>query len=257
VIESTTHYYITYIWYHAIDFKAFGHSHDLENIWTVVEKGRGAEDRLIAQITNVHGYPMIYAPSADREQRWREKVSHGLAWRVFPFLDAHSRVHREVSAEYFEDSKSQRLSVFVSSRSHAIYGWSREAWMDGRGSGGVFVERSCRSCQDSIALKSSDRSFTYQLRSWDQAMKRMRASWESLSSNDNPLPRYLPAGYEEQMPRANLFHTTSFKTPHRLADPIWMHTWFEGDPLIARASYLYNPYFSAQATWAQALFSRR
>jgi hypothetical protein len=65
VIESTTHYYITYIVYHAVDFKAFGHAHDLENVWTVVEKKKSGPDELIAHITNVHGFPMIYSPPID------------------------------------------------------------------------------------------------------------------------------------------------------------------------------------------------
>lgn len=252
VIESATHYYITYIIYHAIDFKIFGHAHDTENIWTIVKKGTSPYGSLVAQITNVHGYPMVYAPDTNLESEWRTKVNFPTQMRLFPFIDSYSLSHREGAPEYIKRAHSLSFQAFISSRSHAIYKWSKEAWKKGQGSGGVYLPENCLECLQQQGSTVKDQIFTYRLENWDS----------TVSSLFKPVAgrylSYLPAGYEELIPKANLFHTTSFKTPHRLADPIGMHVWFSGTHEGISPNYLYNPYIKKSPSfWASWELSRK
>jgi len=255
VIESATHYYITYVVYHAIDFKIFGHAHDTENIWTVVKKDGSPFGSLVAQITNVHGYPMVYSPNPTLEADWRAKVHFPLQSRVFPLFDTYSLSHRDGPAEYIQRKNTQSLQVFISSRSHAIYKWSRAAWKEGEGSGGVYLPEKCTECLQQQGSTVKDRLFTYRLENWDRTVNNLFQKVGGMYSG------YLPPGYEEIIPKANLFHTTSFKTPHRLADPIGMHVWFAGSHEGISPTYLYNPYIkkspSLWASWEYNRFSKK
>ncbi len=246
VIESSTHYYITYIVYHAIDFKVFGHAHDTENVWTVLEKSqiRGEPPQLVAHITNVHGFPMIYAPDSERELRWRSRIEYGAAAKMLPWLDAHSRRHRQGDAEYVRRPRSKSLRAFIATRSHAIYKANTSAWLSGYGEGGVYLPVGCLECFSDLRAKPTDQVFEYRLLSWDQTIRELRENSSVLVASTERYPRHLPPGYDEYLPKANLFHTTSFKTPHRLADPIRMHIYFEGSLVGIAFDYLYNPYLS-------------
>ncbi len=246
VIESMTHYYITYVVYHAIDFKSFGHAHDTENIWTVIKKTAAPYGSLVAQITNVHGYPMVYSPDPVLEAEWRAKVNFPMQMRIFPLLDAYSLSHRDGPAEYIQRENTKSLQIFISSRSHAIYKWSRKAWKEGQGSGGVYLPEKCVECLQQEGSTAKDRVFIYKLENWDRTVN---ALFQQASSR--AFPGYMPPGYEEIIPKANLFPTTSFKTPHRLADPIGMHVWFTGTHEGISGNYLYNPYIKkSPSLWA-------
>lgn len=65
LIETKTHYYISYILYHAYDTKSDPpHSQDGEELWEVIRKVPGGAILGVLEyfVTNAHGYPEIYSP---------------------------------------------------------------------------------------------------------------------------------------------------------------------------------------------------
>lgn len=260
LIETSTHYYLNYILYHAVDFKVFGHAHDTENVWVIVEKDGSSFGRLVAHVTNVHGYPMIYAPDEARERAWRSKVSYRLVQKILPLIDRHSKEHRAGRAEYVERAASKAFKAFVSSRSHAIYKLSSKAWKEGKGGGAIYAPQSCVECLEKNHAGSFDQVFQYELVSWDKLFQELRnrdlsesaqifakdQNLKKRGSGTAMLPMYLAAGIGENAPKANLFFQASFKTPFQLSHPAAMHAWFEGSDKGISYTYLFNPYFIPQ-----------
>lgn len=265
VIETETHFYINYILYHALDLNPKGHVHDTENIWTVVVKDGSPYGKLVMQITNAHGYGMIYGPRELEEKEWRDRLRPRFGLRALPYLDRYSIEHdKEGRPEYIRRAHSESFKVFVATKSHAIYKFHSAAW-ESRIPGVIYVSESCDDCMVAAHEQAGGGLVrTYQLQSWDSLMEKYFSSKKSpgtsglemlfveearrftpLSAFYRPrlLPAYLAPGLEEGQPRANLFYCNSFQGPGNLSDPASIHEYFaaESNETISH-TYLFNPY---------------
>jgi len=270
VIETKTHYYINYVLYHAIDVNVAVHSHDTENIWTIVQKDHTQFGHLVAQVTNAHGYPMIYSPHPERQNRWRNKLHFTLEQKIMYLLDKNSKDHNLASGvEYLQRDGSQSLKVYVAPRSHAIYKFNSVAWKKDKTTGAVYVPIACATCRAQIKEEAKGSSiFQYELVNWDHVMRThpinssMFDMREEKSSAANTagvrtgFPGLLVPGFGEKKAEVDLFYALHFKTPFALSDPAHVQIFFEGSPEGISREYLYNPYYREpiyKSAWAALL----
>lgn len=261
VIETLSHYYINYFLYHAVDLKKFGHAHDTENVFTIVEKDGSPYGRLVSQITNAHGYPMIYAPNETEQNAWRARVNKAFAMAVMSEMDRFSKDHHERGfVEYIQRPAARSLMTFVSSRSHAIYKFNSSAWREGRGMGAIYIPPACPECRALANQYSHLGLFEYHLVNWDEIFfesmekspnvfvrRREGASALSFFSNQvRDLPDHIVPGLGELTPRVNLFHSLRFRSPYPLALPAAVHSWFNQSKEGISFHYLHNPYIQMQ-----------
>lgn len=254
VIETESHWYINYIIYHAVDLNIFPHTHDTENIWTIVEKGQNFFGNLVMHVTNAHGYPMIYGPDVSEELEWRKRAGGGIGRYFLSWLDRFSKEHHEGRPEYVLNKAGGRhILLFVSSKTHAVYKFSSAAWSQGKGSGYVYVPQSCGVECEHIGsdLANPSPRIPYVLVNWDELHSRFLNSNDvftdrkNLNANLNQadfFPRFLAPGFGENEARALLFHASSFKTPYKLSDPAKVHYFLSGSSRGISFRYIYNPY---------------
>ena len=260
LIETDSHYYINYFIYHALDTNAEGHVHDTENIFTIVEKTPGQKvGRLVAHITNAHGYPIIYGPNSFLTQAWRSKVvKNGFASKILASMDQYSEAQDAGPTEYIERAQGSRsIKVFSSRRSHAIYKLNEAALNDIDETGYVYLPEQCEECTTDSLAKKGEGVREYQLVDWDELMEKLltlkdenfvftaTALGEKLPGSiyrERDLPENLREAENETEARVNLFYTNTFKTPSRLSDPASVHAFFASDDKNISHHYIFNPY---------------
>lgn len=268
VIESESHYYINYIFYHAIDAGAEGHVHDTENLLTIVQKDNSVYGRLTMTISNAHGFGMIYGPSAEMADRWRSQIPFESSRNFLPYLDRYSKDHNQGTIEFIQRPHSQSFKAFIVSKTHAVYKFSTDAWSQMAGKNGViYFPRSCVECADDI-LKYRDSARAYSLVDWDVLFQnkmneanlgkrdeffKMFSSLETeplrrFNYKARALPSYLAAGFEEEQPRANLFYRSSFHTGIDIVDPAVIHRYLDPNDVLISQRYLFNPYVDSLRT---------
>jgi len=255
VIETESHFYINYFIYHALDMNLQSHAHDTENVWTIIKKNpKAVFGELVGHITNAHGHPMIYLKDSAKQSLWRAKVTGQWSTQFLFSMDRGAELHHlDSPIEYFEEGQVQRLIGFVASRTHAIYKFRSEAWLRGASYGAVYYPKNCQACSSDLKWTfPSTKAFGYEMVSWDNLM-RSRNSNEQIFyhtaesaevKSAAALPEFLVPGFDEELPKVNLFYQAGFKTPYRLNDPANVHRWFESSEESASVSkrYLYNPY---------------
>lgn len=269
VIETSTHYYINYFLYHAVDLKKFGHAHDTENVWTIVEKNESPYGSLVMHVTNAHGYPMIYGSNLTAQKFWRNQVNKKEVFRFLKEMDRFAgNHHNESFVEYVERAVSKSIKLFVSSKTHAIYKLNSKSWQSGKGYGSIYFPRSCLECQTEAESHSRVQAYEYELVSWDDFFFKHRDSIPKVfvKQNKKParrikglkildLPDHLSPARGEMRARVNLFHGLTFKTPFPLAFPAKMHSWLSGSRNGISQNYLHNPYIervdeSHRSSWS-------
>ncbi len=263
VIETETHYYINYIFYHAIDLNILGHTHDTENLLTIVQKDHSHYGNLVMHIANAHGFPMIYGEDRHAETQWRSKAKNSLARKFLPLLDRHSTKHHYTDRPLYIDRESSKaIQIFSATKTHALYKWNAKAWRESDAKGVAYYSKNCLECPRDIAVQSGGLPIqSYHLMSWDDLMFKYLAFDQedrspstifaradfSLAFNEANLPDGLIPGFGEERLAATLFYRSSFKTPYQLSDPAMVHKYFAGSNASLSQLYLYNPYFSRPA----------
>ncbi|MBN8554383.1 MAG: hypothetical protein J0L93_02970 [Deltaproteobacteria bacterium] len=241
IVETESHYYLNYMVYHALDTNAWWHTHDTENFWVVVQKDHSPYGKFIAAISNAHGYGMIYSDNPQRQRQWRNNLIQDYKIYFLPLLDEFSWKHNldRYKPEFVErKSGSKAMKLFVTARSHALYKFNTQAWMN---RGPVYLPEDCDDCDSDIenaSVKQKDIRH-YELVNWDQLMTNLRKrSSENIFASNLMSPSVLTNGYRlvknlphyfapptnQEKPTANLFYETSFKTPMALLDPVALHT---------------------------------
>lgn len=148
VVETLTHFYITYMTYHAFDGKKVGgHTQDSEVVWTVVRKVPGEDfGELEFVVTNAHGQPKFYSPDPSLQDQIRknwlelvDKKDRVLSDLVY-VQDRFAREHHEGKSVFIRsgDGKTLGLEAFICRTGHAIYKLNPERWEDGFGNGYIY-----------------------------------------------------------------------------------------------------------------------
>lgn len=267
LVETRTHYYLNYVVYHAIDTNRVGHVHDTENIFLILQKEENGPGKLVAAITNAHGFPMIYSEDPSLSKAWLARTHLSAEKDFLPLIDRFSKNHHEMGEpEWISRGDSQSLKVFVSSQSHAIYKFNTDAWLQQEMGGVAYYPKSCGDCEARLVLqplKGVREIRSYALVDLDQMLekafsardevqevflaKTKRAKLKNDIYRERLVPGYLAAGFEETEAKANLFFRTSLKTDYPLSDPISFHRFLAGDDgKNISTIYFYNPYLEAK-----------
>lgn len=149
VIESKTHYYIAYTKYNALDIGPGAHGQDSEVVWTVVRKENEKPIGVLEFVaTNAHGFPKIYSPNANLEEKLRESQralmndkNKLFAEQIYLF-DKQAFHHHKFGRPEFQKSETgedRGLKVFVCHEGHALYKCNTEKWGAGYGKGYVYT----------------------------------------------------------------------------------------------------------------------
>ncbi|MDB5037918.1 MAG: hypothetical protein JWQ35_1446 [Bacteriovoracaceae bacterium] len=284
VIETESHFYLNYMFYHAVDAGAESHVHDTENVWVIVEKDGSPFGKLVMELTNAHGFGMIYGPDRALQQTWRSHLPDDSGRKFLEYLDRYSKDHNEKGeAEYIQREHSQSFKIFIASKSHAIYKFNDETWRESeRGSGIIFVPAACDECiQSAFSYQNDIRP--YSLVDWDAFTEtnlitaqldegqkeaffkiftdlETDADFKNDSYRQRQLPSFLAAGNREDESQANLFYRTSLHSPYDLQDPVKTHEFFAQTRTGISQKYLFNTYLDEKkakpmdpriASWVQ------
>ncbi len=265
VLESESHFYINYMIYHALDAGPKGHAHDTENIWMILEKDGSPYGRLLMQVTNAHGYPMIYGPQLEEQWKWRLRSGNKPLKRFLPYLDRYSQEHHDNGAvEYVNRGDSQSMKVFVATKSHAIYKFNSKAWASSDIAGRIYYPETCRECADDV-FKYRGQLTAYRLADWDSWMQeKMNAvkngdieadyflkifapfkperSVATAGYKIRSIPRAFVPGFGEERPAATIYYDSSLGTPYDLVLPASVHRYFVNQKWSLSSRYVYNPY---------------
>lgn len=149
LIETKTHYYISYTKYNAIDSGPGSHGQDSEVIWTVVKKeDQQPVGKLEFVVTNAHGFAKIYAPDEDFEKQLRRAhknqvtMKNWLIGEQIYSVDKLAAAHHSFGRSEFlksETGEARGLKVFVCREGHALYKCNTDKWEAGYGKGYVYA----------------------------------------------------------------------------------------------------------------------
>jgi hypothetical protein len=229
VTESRSHFYITYILYHALDVKDFSHTHDTESISLFLRKETEGLVSLEAAISNAHGYPMIYSLDADRQKHWRSRVNVDRMMPVLHALDRYSQSLHEARAwSLSKRPRSLSPHFFVTSGTHAIYKFEPTQWNQQGLRGVKYYPEWCSDCRqlwvNGKRVNGIRDSRAYRLENLDRVIS--SGDLKLVARKPQGAKAYLPAPSNEPV-KVNLFYVSQYRTPFALSDPAKMHRFFE------------------------------
>ncbi|MFI5756418.1 hypothetical protein [Streptomyces sp. NPDC051569] len=186
VVETETHWYITYAFYHARDWKdyplnLFSHENDMEGVLEVVGKDGGTYGTLQAAVTLAHDNYYQYVPAGSPFKNNRENIDGAL------LMEDHDG--------------AQHPTVFQEDRGHGVYNWSGGAFPGGDG----IVYRPSRTA-GTVPTGGNDRAASYQLVDifgsgglWDRRdAKPPYASWGAFAGdNGKDNAAHTPWGWDD------------------------------------------------------------
>ena len=183
--ETNTHYYLTYLTYHARDDTGDdAHGQDTETVMIAIKKNNKELGELEFLVTNSHGYPRIYAPDAELESKMRSRLKSKfnlkdrLAMEILygsgidddllgTPTDRMAQAHHRSGRIQIEP----RPALFITAEGHAIYKLNPEAWRDGYGEGYIYtcVPEGLETSAHCFPMRpKKDRIVGYSLRDMDE-----------------------------------------------------------------------------------------
>ncbi|MFD8963796.1 hypothetical protein ACFV0C_02145 [Streptomyces sp. NPDC059568] len=138
VVETSTHWYITYAFYHPRDWKLSSHENDMEGVVEVVLKDGSTYGTLQAAVTQAHNNYYSYIPAGSPFQGNRENIDGTL------LMETHDG--------------AQHPTVFQEAKGHGMYNWSGGGFPGGDG----IVYRPSRTT-GTVPTGGNDRAASYAL----------------------------------------------------------------------------------------------
>ncbi|MFE1962093.1 hypothetical protein [Streptomyces sp. NPDC059479] len=138
VVETSTHWYITYAFYHPRDWKLSSHENDMEGVVEVVLKDGSTYGTFQAAVTQAHNNYYSYIPAGSPFQGNRENIDGTL------LMETHDG--------------AQHPTVFQEAKGHGMYNWSGGSFPGGDG----IVYRPSRTA-GTVPTGGNDRAASYAL----------------------------------------------------------------------------------------------
>ena len=125
VLETQTHYFLVYMFYHAVDIKNYpfygdrGHPHDLEGITLIVEKDGSKFGKLKLVQCRAHSYLIDYGVESELENEIQRKGDNPkLQLHVWAEPRTATNHDRRKPLWFIDES---HVAIFINSGSHSVY----------------------------------------------------------------------------------------------------------------------------------------